>query len=65
MTLSQHNIAVAESLKIAIVIIPGAIVGAFLGSRSMHKLPSNIVRVVFILLAALACYKLLTVTPAG
>jgi len=31
----------------------------------MHKLPNNIVRAVFILLAALACYKLLTVTPAG
>ncbi len=64
-TLSQHNIAIAESLKIAMVVVPGAVVGAFLGSRGMHKLPGNIVRAVFILLAALACYKLLTVAPAG
>jgi len=64
-TLSQHNITVAESLKIAVVVIPGAIAGSFLGSRGMHKLHSDIVRVVFILLAALACYKLLTVAPAG
>jgi len=40
-------------------------VGAFLGSRGMHKLHSDTVRAVFILLAALACYKLLTVAPAG
>lgn len=64
-TLSQHNIAIAESLKIAVVVIPGAVVGAFLGSRGMHKLRSDIVRAVFILLAALACYKLFTVVPAG
>ena len=77
-TLPQHNIGgtpfsdvlqnvnpVVESLRIAVVIIPGAIVGAFLGSRSMHKLHSDIVRAVFILLAALACYKLFTVVPAG
>ena len=63
-TLSQHSIEVAESLKIAMVVIPGAIVGAFLGGRWMHKLPANVVRVVFILLAAVATYKLLTVAPA-
>ena len=75
-TLPQHNIVgspfcdalqngnpVIESLKIAVVVIPGAIVGAFLGGRVMHKLPSNIVRAAFILLAALASYKLLTVAP--
>ncbi len=77
-TLPQHNIKgtpfsdvlqngnpAVESLRIAVVVIPGAIVGAFLGSLSMHKLHSDIVRAVFILLAALACYKLLTVAPAG
>ena len=64
-TLSQHNIEIVESLRIVMFVIPGAIVGAFLGSRGMHKLHSNTVRIVFILLAALACYKLLTVAPAG
>lgn len=61
MTLPQHGIAIVESLKISAVIIPGAIVGAFLGGLGVHKLPSGVVRTVFVLLAALACYKLLTV----
>jgi uncharacterized membrane protein YfcA len=64
-TLPQHSIGIAESLKIAALVIPSAIVGAFLGSRAMHKLPSKVVRVVFILLCALACYRLLTVAPPG
>jgi len=64
-TLPEHGIEITESLKMATLVIPCAIVGAFLGSRAMHKLPSSIVRVVFILLCALACYKLLTVAPAG
>ncbi len=62
-TLAQHGIAVSDSLKIAAVIIPGAIAGAFAGGRIMHKLPVNAVRAVFILLAAAACYKMLTVVP--
>lgn len=65
LTLTQHSIEIADSLRMAIVVIPGAIVGAFIGGRLMHKLSSNVVRVVFILLCALACYKLLTVAPAG
>jgi uncharacterized membrane protein YfcA len=65
MTLPQHSIDITESLRIAVCGIPCAIVGAFLGSKAMHKLPSNVVRIVFILLCALACYKLLTVAPAG
>ena len=64
-TLAQHSIVITESLRIAACVIPCAIVGAFFGSRAMHKLPSNVVRVVFILLCTLACYKLLTVAPAG
>ncbi len=63
-TLPQHGIAIMESVKIAVVVIPGAIVGAFLGGRGVHKLPSGVVRAAFVLLAALACYKLLTVIPS-
>jgi len=62
-TLAQHGIAIPDSLKIALVIIPGAIAGAFAGGRIMHKLPVNVVRAIFILLAAAACYKMLTVAP--
>jgi uncharacterized membrane protein YfcA len=60
-TLSRHNIAIIDSIKIAGVIIPTAIVGAFAGARLMHRLPKNIVRIVFILLMLAASYKMLTV----
>ncbi len=60
-TLAEHNIAVVQSLKMAGCIIPGAIAGAFLGSKLLYKAPKNLVRVAFILLASIACYELLTV----
>ena len=63
-TLPQHNIEIAESLRMAMIVIPCAIVGAFLGGRWMHKLPSSAVRAIFIIIAAIACYKMLTVAPA-
>ena len=61
-TLSAHGIEIIESLKIAGCVIPGALVGAFLGGHAMHKLPVNLVRAAFIVLCLLACYKLLTVS---
>lgn len=63
-TLPQHNIQIADSLIMAAIVIPGAIFGSLLGSKFMHKFPIGVVRAVFILLAALACYKMLTVAPA-
>ncbi len=59
-TLSQHNIALLESIKIAAVIIPTASIASFAGGRLMHILPKNIVRVAFIGLLAAASYKMLT-----
>ena len=64
-TLGSHGIAMAESLKVAACVIPGALVGAFLGGHAMHKLPVNLVRAVFIVLCILACYKLLTVSAGA
>ena len=64
-TLGQHNILMIESVKIAAIVIPGAVVGSLLGSRLMYKLPRDLVRIVFILIAAAACYKLLTVSPGA
>ncbi len=64
-TLAQHDIAVMDSLKIAAVVAPGAIVGALFGGRLMHVLPGSIVRAAFILLLLLASYQMLTVTPGG
>jgi len=59
-TLGQHGIAVMDSVKIAAMIIPTAIVGGFLGARMMHILPKNIVRLAFILLLLIGSYKMLT-----
>jgi uncharacterized membrane protein YfcA len=60
-TLGKHDIAVVDSIKIAVIIIPTAILGSFTGGRLMHKLPKDIVRVVFIGLLIVASYKMLTV----
>lgn len=65
LTLPQHNIGVVESLKIAVVVVSVAVVGAFLGARLMHRLPQNIVRIIFILLMVAASWRMLTVAPAG
>jgi uncharacterized membrane protein YfcA len=64
-TLGAHGIEMMESLKMAACVIPGALVGAFLGGHAMHKLPANLVRAVFIVLCILACYKLLTVSAGA
>lgn len=60
-TLSRHDIAMVDSLKIAVVIIPTAIIGALIGGRLMHWLPKNIVRTVFIILVVVAAFKMLTI----
>jgi uncharacterized membrane protein YfcA len=63
MTLGQHGIEIMDSINIAIGVIPGAIVGAVVGSKYLYLFPKNFVRIVFILVLGLACYKLLTVSP--
>ena len=63
-TLSQHGIDVTESLRIAICVIPGAIIGGYIGGHLMHTLPKNIVRAVFIAVCIIAAIKLLTVSPS-
>lgn len=60
-TLGKHDIAVVDSIKIAVIIIPTAILGASIGGRLMHKLPNDLVRAVFIALLIAASYKMLTV----
>ena len=63
-TLGQHGIEFTESLKTAICIIPGAIIGGTIGGHLMHALPKNIVRAIFIGICILAAIKLLTVKPS-
>lgn len=62
-TLPQHGVAIADSLKMAAMIIPGAVIGGFFGGHLMHALPKNLVRAVFILVCIAAAIKLLTVQP--
>lgn len=63
-TLGQHGIEVADSLRLALLLIPGALIGGYAGGHLMHILPRNIIRSAFILLCILAALKLLTVKSA-
>jgi uncharacterized membrane protein YfcA len=63
-TLPQHGIAISESLKIAAMIVPTALVGGFLGGHLMHLLPKQLVRGLFITVCVFGAWKLLTVEPA-
>ncbi|MCF7975403.1 MAG: sulfite exporter TauE/SafE family protein [Phycisphaerae bacterium] len=69
-TLGKHGIAfemfpednpVWISIKIAAIVAPTAFLGGFLGAHMMHKLPRNVVRMVFIVIVVLAAIRLLTV----
>jgi len=60
-TLAQHGAAMADSLRISAIIIPGTIIGAYLGGHGVHRLAGRVIRVIFVLLLVAACYKLLTV----
>lgn len=64
-TLANHGLHFTDSFKIAICIIPGAIVGGLVGGHLMHTLPKNIVRAVFILVCIAAAIKLLTVASGA
>jgi uncharacterized membrane protein YfcA len=63
-TLSEHGITISQSLEIAVWVIPGAIIGGYVGGHLMHKLPQTIVRIAFIIVCGIAAAKLLTVTPS-
>ncbi|MCI0499268.1 MAG: sulfite exporter TauE/SafE family protein [Planctomycetales bacterium] len=65
LTLPQHGLEIADSPNIAVWVIPGSIVGGYIGGHLMHILPKNLVRGAFILVCILAAIKLLTVTPSG
>jgi uncharacterized membrane protein YfcA len=61
-TLAQHGLEVKESLYLAALLMPGSIIGGYLGGQLMHILPRNIIRSAFILLCIAAAIKLLTVS---
>ena len=72
-TLGHHDIVFTAleassvyllSLKIAVLVLPGAILGGFWGGHLMHKLPVHWVRAVFIIVVVVASIRLLSVGPA-
>lgn len=62
-TLPDHGIEIAQSLKIAAMTIPTGIVGGWLGGHLMHLLPRQWARVMFIGILLAAIWKLLTTVP--
>jgi len=61
MTLYKQGISVMDSIKIAVVVIPAAIIGGYIGGKLMHKLPRDLVRAIFIILALIAGIKMIMV----
>jgi hypothetical protein len=55
-TLSSHGVAVTESLGLAAMLIPTAIVGGYLGGRLTHRLPRRALRLVFIVFMLTIAY---------
>jgi uncharacterized membrane protein YfcA len=49
LSLAQHGILVADSLRLAVAIIPTAMLGGYLGGRLTHILPRRILLWVFII----------------
>ncbi len=45
---SEHHIALSRSLQLALMLIPTAILGSYLGGHLTHALPRRAVRIVFI-----------------
>ncbi|MFC1782026.1 sulfite exporter TauE/SafE family protein [Planctomycetota bacterium] len=55
-TLTSHNMSFVDSLHLAVMLIPTAIVGSYLGGRLVHKLPRKILRIAFIIFMAAVAY---------
>ena len=62
LTLARHDLEMMDSIKIAVIVAPTAIVGGLIGGQLMHWLPIRLVRAVFVGVLLLSAYKLLTVT---
>jgi len=58
-TLPAHDHRIIDSLRIAVVVVPTAFIFSYIGSRLMHKLPKNVVRIAFIALLIIAAIKIL------
>ena len=52
LTLGGHGVAISESLLLAAMLIPTAMIGGYLGGRLTHVLPRRVLRAVFIIFLA-------------
>jgi len=57
-SLGSHGLAVTDSLTIAALLAPTAIIGGFLGARLTHVLPVRVVRGAFICVIIAAAWKM-------
>ena len=52
LTLAGHGVAISDSLLLAAMLIPTAIVGSYFGGRLTHVLPRRVLRVIFVFFLA-------------
>lgn len=57
-TLGQHQQSVSEALTLALVMTPGAVVGALVGAKATHALPLTFVRVLIVILLSASAVSL-------
>lgn len=55
----RHGDPVLESIHLAVLLIPTALIGGYIGGRLTHRIPRRALRVAFILLMCYGGYKLL------
>ncbi|MFH1919386.1 MAG: sulfite exporter TauE/SafE family protein [Planctomycetota bacterium] len=53
---SLHGVPVTDSLQLALMLIPTAILGGYLGGKLTHALPRNVLRLVFIAVMVTMAY---------
>lgn len=59
-TLAQHGIAPIDSICLATLLVPGAVLGGYLGGLLTHLLPRRVLRVVFIAFMLLTAWLMFT-----
>ena len=62
---SVESATVTESLRIAALLVPGAILGSYLGALLMHISPIRVIRTVFVCYLLLAGYSQWTAKPSS
>ena len=64
-TLAAHGPTVIQSLKLAAMLIPTAMIASYLGGKLTHKLPRKILRITFIIFMTIVAYKTLSTASAS